>query len=349
MLVPTGGPTPDRLPARTLRDAVRAGLPAGSATRLVEVPFAFRDPASDRALADAVGLAFGAARTEVLGSDDARWRDVLGRLDRGEPLPTTLVPADVATHLERWRPPPSRRGLVVMFTGLSGSGKSTLAAALADHVRDAPRAPSACWTATRSAGCCRPTWGSTRRRARRTCAGSASSRAWSPSTAGSRSARPIAPYAATRQDVRHRVEQVGDFVLVHVATPLAVCEARDVKGLYARARAGLVPQFTGISDPYEEPDDADVVVDTSQLTERAALDVVLAHLRAGGWLQAQPAEVIMPAPTVGLVASSIRMNPPVVRLRRVLVGEQRLGGAQPHPADVVERPARPRPRRGAAC
>lgn len=59
------------------------------------------------------------------------------------------------------------------------------------------------------------------------------------------------------------VEPFGDFVLVHVSTPLGVCEARDPKGLYAMARAGLLPAFTGISDPYEPPDDADLVLDTS--------------------------------------------------------------------------------------
>ncbi len=82
---------------------------------------------------------------------------------------------------------------------------------------------------------------------------------------------PIAPYAATREEVREMVESVGaDFLLVHVATPLEECERRDRKGLYAKARAGLIPEFTGISDPYEEPDDADLVVDTTHLSVEAA-------------------------------------------------------------------------------
>ena len=78
--------------------------------------------------------------------------------------------------------------------------------------------------------------------------------------------------------------KVGDFVLVHVATPLAVCEARDRKGLYAKARAGVIGGFTGISDPYEEPVDADLAVDTSAVSRREAVDLVLAHLVRGGWL-----------------------------------------------------------------
>jgi len=86
---------------------------------------------------------------------------------------------------------------------------------------------------------------------------------------------PIAPYAATRAAVRAEVEAVGDFVLVHVSTPLEVCEQRDRKGLYARARAGLIPHFTGISDPYEPPEDPDLVIDTSVVS----LDEGLARLR----------------------------------------------------------------------
>ena len=78
--------------------------------------------------------------------------------------------------------------------------------------------------------------------------------------------------------------EAGDFVLVHVSTPLEVCEARDRKGLYAKARAGVIGSFTGISDPYEVPTDADLAVDTSALTRREAVDLVLAHLVRGGWL-----------------------------------------------------------------
>src|SRR5918992_394678 len=73
----------------------------------------------------------------------------------------------------------------------------------------------------------------------------------------------IAPYEAAREEARKLVEEHGRFVLVHLATPLEVCEARDVKGLYAKARAGEIRGFTGVSDPYEPPARAEVVVDTS--------------------------------------------------------------------------------------
>ena len=73
----------------------------------------------------------------------------------------------------------------------------------------------------------------------------------------------IAPYEAARGEARALVEKHGRFVLVHLSTPLEVCEQRDVKGLYARARAGEIPEFTGVSDPYEPPVRPEVVIDTS--------------------------------------------------------------------------------------
>jgi adenylyl-sulfate kinase len=73
----------------------------------------------------------------------------------------------------------------------------------------------------------------------------------------------IAPYEAAREEARQLVEKHGRFVLVHLSTPLAVCEQRDVKGLYAKARSGQLREFTGVSDPYEPPGHAEVVLDTS--------------------------------------------------------------------------------------
>jgi sulfate adenylyltransferase len=96
---------------------------------------------------------------------------------------------------------------------------------------------------------------------------------------------PIAPFDATRQQVRGMVHDAGGaFFLVHVATPLEECERRDRKGMYAKARAGLIPEFTGISSPYEEPEDADVRVDTTGRTVEDALGEVLAGLREAGYV-----------------------------------------------------------------
>jgi sulfate adenylyltransferase len=94
---------------------------------------------------------------------------------------------------------------------------------------------------------------------------------------------PIAPYDSIRKEVRQMIDPVGGFILVHVATSLDECEKRDRKGLYAKARAGILKQFTGISDPYEEPKDASLVLETNGTPEDAA-DEVLAFLRKEGYL-----------------------------------------------------------------
>ena len=94
----------------------------------------------------------------------------------------------------------------------------------------------------------------------------------------------IAPYDGIRRELRREIAALGTFVLVHVDTPLAVCEARDPKGLYARARAGLVPALTGISDPYEAPTDAEVTVDTSRESPTQSAGHVLAWLVNEGYL-----------------------------------------------------------------
>ncbi|HSS09297.1 MAG TPA: adenylyl-sulfate kinase, partial [Acidimicrobiales bacterium] len=95
---------------------------------------------------------------------------------------------------------------------------------------------------------------------------------------------PIAPYASVRDEVRRMVEPEGGFILVYVATPLEVCEERDRKGLYAKARAGLVKEFTGISDPYEEPVDADVVIDTTRLSPEESAQEIILHLEREGYV-----------------------------------------------------------------
>ncbi len=97
---------------------------------------------------------------------------------------------------------------------------------------------------------------------------------------------PIAPYDAVRKEVRASVVKYGGggFLLVHMATPLEVCEARDRKGLYAKARAGILKEFTGISDPYEAPEDADLVLDTTDLSVAESSEQVLQLLWREGYL-----------------------------------------------------------------
>ena len=81
------------------------------------------------------------------------------------------------------------------------------------------------------------------------------------------------------------VEPQGGFALVHVATSIEVCEQRDRKGLYAKARAGLVKEFTGVSDPYEEPADAEIVLDTATVSAEEAADKIVGYLVGQGFLE----------------------------------------------------------------
>lgn len=158
--------------------------------------------------------------------------------------------------------PDETEGLVVLFSGLSGSGKSTLARALAerlpaigrrgvlldgDAVRRVVSAGLGFSAADREENLYRIGWV-----AARVAEGG-----------GVAVCAPIAPFAGSRERIRRMAEEVGRFVLVYVSTPIAVCEQRDRKGLYARARAGEITDFTGVDSPYEEPVDADLVIDTS--------------------------------------------------------------------------------------
>ncbi|MEH0823346.1 MULTISPECIES: adenylyl-sulfate kinase [unclassified Micromonospora] len=207
-------------------------------------------------------------------------------LDRGFPLPEWHTPPAVAKELSRARPPRRHRGLVVFLTGLSGSGKSTIARGLADVLReqgdrtvtlldgDVVRRELSAGLgfsrADRDANVRRIGWVAAeiaRHRGVGICC-------------------PIAPYAQARAVAREMALATGaGFVLVHVATPLEVCEQRDRKGLYARARAGLLTGMTGVDDPYEEPIDADIVVDTTDLSVDEAVLSVMNHLTETGWVE----------------------------------------------------------------
>src|SRR5207237_1224196 len=97
---------------------------------------------------------------------------------------------------------------------------------------------------------------------------------------------PIAPYDATRKQVRAMIEPQGGFLLVHLATSIETCEARDRKGLYAKARAGIVKEFTGVSDPYEEPADAELVIDTTSISPAEAAQEIILYLEREGYIAA---------------------------------------------------------------
>jgi adenylylsulfate kinase len=99
----------------------------------------------------------------------------------------------------------------------------------------------------------------------------------------------ISPYASSRAHARH---QVGRFVEVYIQTPIEVCEQRDTKGLYKRARAGEIHDFTGVDDPYEPPENPEIVVDTTRLTPSQSAAFVISELERLGWLR--PPERLRP-------------------------------------------------------
>jgi sulfate adenylyltransferase len=215
--------------------------------------------------------------------------DQLGDLlDSGSEIPSWFTTAAVAKELRRVRRPRSERGLVLFFTGLSGSGKSTIARDLADVLaergdRQVSLLDGDLVRQLLSAGLTFSREDRDLNIARIGFVAAEVAR-----HGGIAICAPIAPFAAARARVRATVSDVGDFFLIHVATPVEVCEARDRKGLYAKARAGIIGQFTGISDPYEEPTDAELVIDTSVLSRSEAVAAVLKLLTAGGWLPSEP-------------------------------------------------------------
>ena len=222
------------------------------------------------------------ARTADLSGTELR-----ARLADGREIPEWFTFPEVAAELRTAHPPRCQMGFAVLFTGLSGAGKSTIANALLVKLlaRGGRRVTLLDGDLVRKhlsseLGFSREHRNLNVRRIGYVAAEIVRH-------GGIALCAPIAPYDAVRREVRAMVEAVGGFQLVWVSTPLATCEARDRKGLYAKARAGQIAHFTGVSDPYEEPADAELVLDTSGMSVEAAADAVLQQLVRGGYLEPQ--------------------------------------------------------------
>lgn len=255
--------------ARTGRVAVVVALPWSLGARPVHLPVPAGLDGAD-ALAGWLAAGFGLSPAVVLGESEEH--RALAALEEGAAAAArALFPPEVLP----FHRPAAERGLVLLLTGLSGSGKSTVARAAAaalstagaavsvldgDEVRQLLSAGLGFDPASRALNVRRIGWVA----------------AQIAGVGGTAIAAPIAPFADGRDEVRRSAEEAGArFVLVHVATPLAVCESRDRKGLYAAARAGRIADFTGISSPYEAPADADVTIDTAAMTLDEAVAAVL--------------------------------------------------------------------------
>jgi sulfate adenylyltransferase len=206
------------------------------------------------------------------------------RLAEGREIPTWFTFPEVAEELRRTHPPRSRQGFTVFFTGLSGSGKSTVASALLVKMMEMGGRPVTLLDGdiVRKNLSSELNFSKEHRDINIRRIGYVASEITK--NGGIAICAPIAPYDATRKEVRKAVEPGGGFVLVHIATSIEVCEERDRKGLYAKARAGILKEFTGISDPYEAPSDAEIVIDTATCTPEEAAQDILLFLEKQGYI-----------------------------------------------------------------
>ncbi|MGB8622896.1 MAG: bifunctional sulfate adenylyltransferase/adenylylsulfate kinase [Paracoccaceae bacterium] len=185
------------------------------------------------------------------------------RLSEGLEIPDWFSFPEVVQELRKTRPPRANQGFTVFFTGLSGSGKSTIANALMVKLMEMGGRPVTLLDGdvVRKNLSSELGFSKEHRDLNIRRIGFVASEITK--NGGIAICAPIAPYTATRRAVREGIEAYGAFCEVHVATPLEECEKRDRKGLYKLAREGKIKEFTGISDPYEEPANAELVVDTT--------------------------------------------------------------------------------------
>ncbi|HLI30047.1 MAG TPA: adenylyl-sulfate kinase, partial [Terriglobia bacterium] len=208
------------------------------------------------------------------------------RLAEGRELPSWFTFPEVARELQRSYLPRHRQGFTVFFTGLSGSGKSTIANVLRVKFLELGGRPVTLLDGdiVRKHLSSELGFSKEHRDINIRRIGFVASEITK--NGGIALCAPIAPYDSIRKEVRSMIQPHGGFVLVHISTPLEVCEGRDRKGLYAKARAGLVQNFTGVNDPYEPPQDAAVVIDTTDITPEEAAQEIILHLEREGYIGA---------------------------------------------------------------
>ena len=213
--------------------------------------------------------------------------DLRDRLNEGREIPAWFTYPEVVKELRRSYPPRHKQGVTIFFTGLSGSGKSTIANVLLTKFLETGGRPVTILDGdlvrknlSSELGILQ---GASRHQhpAHWVC-GVGDHEEWRHCHL-----RADCSVRSTRKHVRQMIEPYGGFILVHIATPIETCEERDRKGLYAKARAGIVKEFTGISDPYEVPEDAEVVINTAELSAEEAAQEIILHLEQQGFIGAE--------------------------------------------------------------
>jgi sulfate adenylyltransferase len=207
------------------------------------------------------------------------------RLAEGLEIPDWFSYPKVVEELRRSYPPRHKQGFTVFFTGLSGSGKSTIANALMVKLLENGARPVTLLDGDLVRKNLSSELGFSKEHRDLNIRRIGYVASEITKNGGVAICAPIAPYAVTRRQVREGIEPYGGFIEVHVATPLEVCEQRDRKGLYAKARAGLIQEFTGISDPYEEPQNPEMRIDTVGLSPDLAAHRILVKLESLGFIR----------------------------------------------------------------
>ena len=206
-------------------------------------------------------------------------------LDDGQGIPEWFSYKEVAQELEESRPPLTERGLTIFFTGLSGSGKSTLANGLLVKLLEDGSRPVTLLDGdiVRTHLSSELGFSKEHRSINVQRIGYVASEITK--NGGIAICAPIAPYEADRRVNRELISPLGGFIEIHVSTSLEKCEERDVKGLYELARKGVIKEFTGISDPYEAPTDAEIVVNSSGTPPEELVDQIYFRIKEMGYIK----------------------------------------------------------------
>jgi sulfate adenylyltransferase len=220
----------------------------------------------------------------------ARVLDISGtelrrRLQEGAEIPDWFSFPAVVAELRRTHPPRHEQGFTVFFTGLSGSGKSTVANALMVKLMEMGGRPVTLLDGDLVRKHLSSELGFSKEHRDLNIQRIGYVASEITKNGGIAICAPIAPYAATRKIVRDMIEPLGGFLEIHVATPIEVCEARDRKGLYAKARAGILKGFTGIDDPYEVPEKPEMKLDTTEVTPDMSAHRIIVKLEALGFIK----------------------------------------------------------------
>jgi sulfate adenylyltransferase len=229
----------------------------------------------------------GASEMEENGLEGVEYTDAQLRRDlaMGEEPPEWFSYPEVVDKLRNVYPPRNQQGMTLFFTGLSGSGKSTLAKIIYGKMVEGGRRPATLLDGDIVRQNLSSELGFSKKHRDLNIRRIGYVASEITKNGGIAICAPIAPYTETRRAVREMIEDHGAFIEIHVATPLEVCEGRDRKGLYAKARKGLIPEFTGISDPYEVPEQAELTIDTANVSPMEAAQEIYLYLLKEGYIE----------------------------------------------------------------